>query len=112
MKPVFMFGNKRNKHLPNVSCLLEEGYDMMGLGSVWIGLMAPKGTSRSIIDKLALGFKKITEDKRAIAALDTVKDEFDYLGPDEYEKAWRKEFLAYKDFLSKGSLTIKGDQKK
>jgi hypothetical protein len=29
----------------------------------WRGILAPKGTPRPIIDKLAMAFKKMTEDK-------------------------------------------------
>jgi tripartite-type tricarboxylate transporter receptor subunit TctC len=99
IRPLFIMGSMRVRDLPDVPCLLEEGYDMKGLGSNWVGVTAPKGTPRPIINKLAAGFKKITEDKRAIAVLKAMGEEFGYFGPDEYDKMWREEFLAYKDLL-------------
>lgn len=95
--PLFVSGNKRLPDFPDVACLLEEGYDLKGLGSSWIGVMAPKGTPRPIIDKLADAFKKTTEDKRAIDGLRKMGETFGYLGPDEFEKAWEDEYLAYKN---------------
>ena len=83
--------------MPNVPCLVEEGYDMKGLGGVWIGMFAPKGTPRPIIDKLAAGFKRMTENKKAIAAVQAMGAEFDYLGPDEFAKSWKEEYNAYKE---------------
>jgi tripartite-type tricarboxylate transporter receptor subunit TctC len=97
IQPLFTSGNKRLPDLPDVACLLEEGYDLKGLGSSWVGVAAPKGTPRPIIDKLAMAFKKTTEDKRAIEGLKKMGETFGYLGPDEFEKAWQEEYLAYKD---------------
>jgi tripartite-type tricarboxylate transporter receptor subunit TctC len=99
IRPLVVYGSKRQPDLPGVPCLLEEGYDMKGLGGLWLGIMAPKGTPRPIIDKLAEGFKKMTEDKRAIAGLKAMGEEFGYLGSDEFDKMWQEEFLAYKDLL-------------
>ena len=52
---------------------------MKGLGGVWIGMFAPKGTPRPIINKLADNFKKMTQDKRAIAGIKAMGADFDYL---------------------------------
>jgi len=53
----------------------------------WRGIMAPKGTPRPIVEKLALAFKKMTEDKSVI---DTIKeqlgDEMHYKSPEEFAK--------------------------
>ena len=69
---------------------------MKGLGSVWIGIMAPKGTPKPIINKLAEGFKKMTQDQRAIAAMKNIGAEFVYRDPDEFGKVWHTEYEAYK----------------
>lgn len=97
IRPLAVAGSQRRPDMPNVPCLVEEGYDMKGLGGVWIGMFAPKGTPRPIIDKLAAGFKRMTENKKAIAAVQAMGAEFDYLGPDEFAKSWKEEYNAYKE---------------
>jgi tripartite-type tricarboxylate transporter receptor subunit TctC len=99
LRPLAVAGAQRHPDLPDVPCLAEEGYDMKGLGTSWKAFFVPKGTPRPIIDKLAEGFKKMTGDKRAIAGLKRMGDDFDFLGPDEFTKAWREEFLAYKELV-------------
>jgi len=99
LRPLAVAGNQRHPDLPDVPCLAEEGYDMKGLGASWKAFFAPKGTPRPVIDKLAGGFKKMTHDKRAVAGLRKMGDDFDFLGPDEFTKAWREEFLGYKELV-------------
>jgi tripartite-type tricarboxylate transporter receptor subunit TctC len=59
--------------------------------------MAPKGTPRPIVEKLAMAFKKMTEDKSVISMIEKYGDEIHYLGPDEFTKVWRAEFEIYKE---------------
>ena len=61
-------------------------------------VMAPKGTPRPIIDKLAVAFKKMTEDKSFINMNNRLGDVIDYKGPDELSKFWREEWEATKEF--------------
>jgi tripartite-type tricarboxylate transporter receptor subunit TctC len=89
-------GRKRHPALPDVPTFIEQGYDN-GLDGNWQGFLAPKGTPRPIIEKLAAGFKKATEHPKAIAAFDKLGEEFGYMGPDEFAKFWRKDFEIYKE---------------
>ncbi len=59
--------------------------------------MAPKGTPRPVIEKLAAGFKKITENKQAIEAMKKLGEEYGYMGPDEFAKFWKQDYQIYKD---------------
>ena len=43
-------------------------------------MFAPNGTPRPIINKLAEGFKKMIQDKRAIAGIKAMGADFDYAG--------------------------------
>jgi tripartite-type tricarboxylate transporter receptor subunit TctC len=67
------------------------------LACSWRGILAPKGTPRPIIDKLAAAFKKMTEDKSAQSMLQKSGDKVNYLGPDEFAEVWRVEFETYKE---------------
>jgi len=95
LRPLAIQGPKRYAGMPNVPSLIEEGYDT-DIEGVWMGVVAPKGTPRTIIDKLAAGFKKMTENKQAIENYAKLGSEFTYQGPDEFAKYWRKDFQTYK----------------
>jgi tripartite-type tricarboxylate transporter receptor subunit TctC len=78
--------------LPNVPAMTEEGYAVAVPGGVWKAVFAPKGTPKPIIDKLTAAFKKMTENKQAVASLKQIGDEFAFMGHDEFSRYWRSEF--------------------
>jgi tripartite-type tricarboxylate transporter receptor subunit TctC len=92
-------GPARHPDMPDVPSAEEAGYGFAAFGS-WKGILAPKGTPKPVVDKLALAFKKITENKQAIANLRKLGDEFGYMTGEEFEKFWRADFEKYKE-LSK-----------
>jgi len=92
---------KRLADLPDVPTSIEEAIPGAAtinlLGRSWRGVMAPKGTPRPIIDKVAVAFKKMTEDKSVAAMIKRTGDEIHYLGPDEFAQSWRGEFEVYRE---------------
>lgn len=86
---------KRDADFPDVPTAREEGVDVVYL--MWRGILAPKGTPRPLIDKLAGAFKKMTEDKTVVNMLKSFGDAPNYLGPDEFGKLWREEYEMHKD---------------
>ncbi len=82
--------------MPELPTAKEQGYEPVPL-TVWKGILAPKGTPRPVVEKLAASFKKMFEAKPARDALKQLGDEFDYQGPEEFEKFWRAEFQTYKE---------------
>ena len=101
LRPLAVYGKKRYAEIPNVPTVAEEGYVQATPGGIWKAVMAPKGTPRPVIDKLALGFKKMTENKQAIENLKKLGDDFGYQGPDEFEKFWREDYEAFKKLAMK-----------
>jgi tripartite-type tricarboxylate transporter receptor subunit TctC len=95
LRPLAVSDTKRDPELPDVPTLKEEGVNIVNL--LWKGIMVPKGTPRPIIDKLAVAFKKMTQDKSAIAMIKKLGDDFHYLGPEEITKYWREEFEIHKE---------------
>ena len=85
----------RMKDFPDIPTAKEQGVDVVNL--MWRGVHAPKGTPRPIVDKLAVAFKKMTEDKSVIEAVKRLGDDIYYLGPDEFAKFWRAEYEAHKE---------------
>lgn len=86
---------KREADLRDVPTAKEEGVNVVNL--MWRGVLAPKGVSRPIIDKLALAFKKMTEDNSVKSMIQRFGDDIHYLGPDEFSKVWREEYEAHKE---------------
>lgn len=96
LRPLAVQGSKRDLSLPNVPSMKEEGYDT-GMAGLWMGVAAPKGTPRPIVEKLAVGFKKMTENGQAIENFAKLGNTFGYMGPDEFAKYWREDFGIYKE---------------
>jgi tripartite-type tricarboxylate transporter receptor subunit TctC len=64
---------------------------------MWRGVLAPKGTPRAVVNKLAIAFKRMTEDKSVVPMIKKLGDEINFLGPDEFTKVWRDEFETQKE---------------
>jgi tripartite-type tricarboxylate transporter receptor subunit TctC len=96
LRAIAFSGPKRHPDVPNVPTMIEEGYDN-GLDGNWQGIVAPKGIPRPVIEKLAAGFKKMTENKQAIDGINKLGEEFGYMGPDEFSKYWKKDFQIYRE---------------
>lgn len=87
--------SKRDPDFPDVPTLQESGVDVVSV--VWKGVLAPKSTPRPVIDKLALAFKKMSEDKSSVAMIRQLGDNFHYLGPDDLTQFWRQEYETHKE---------------
>jgi tripartite-type tricarboxylate transporter receptor subunit TctC len=89
-------GETREGNFPDVPTARELGVDVVNHN--WRGVMAPKGTPRPIVEKLALAFKKMTEDKSVIETIrEQLGDEMHYKGPEEFAKYWRDEYEVHKE---------------
>ncbi len=95
LRALAVLDNKREEELPEVPTAKEEGMNVVNL--MWRGVLAPKGIPRPVIDKLALAFKKMTEDKSVMGMIKRFGDDIYYLGPDEFTKVWREEFETHKE---------------
>jgi tripartite-type tricarboxylate transporter receptor subunit TctC len=94
LRPLAIMDLQRDPELPDVPTLKELGYNVTYF--LWKGIAAPKATPRPIIDKLALAFKKMTEDSSFVAMVKQFGDDIQYLGPDELAKVWKEEYEAHK----------------
>ena len=96
---LIILDEQRLPELPDVPTSVEEGLDprINSLGCAWRGILVPKGTPRPIIDKLAVAFKKMAEDKTVKRIFKKFGEKTHYLGPDEFLKVWLTEYEAYKE---------------
>jgi tripartite-type tricarboxylate transporter receptor subunit TctC len=95
LKVLAYLGSKRHRELSNVPTAEEQGF--RNTLTVFKGIMAPKGTPKPIIDKLANAFKKMLENPQVVKAIEKQGEPVEYLGPDEFAKYWRAEYDAYRD---------------
>ena len=95
LRPLAILDTKRHPDLPDVPTSVEQGINVTY--TIWRGVLAPKGTPRPIIERLAAAIKKTTEDKAFIAGIKKLGDEPGYLGPDEFAKEWQREYELHKE---------------
>jgi len=86
---------ERDPSLKNVPTCKEAGVNMVYL--MWRGVLAPKGTPRAVVEKVAVAFKKMAEDKSVAPMIKQLGDEIHYLGPDGFAKFWREEYETQKE---------------
>ncbi len=86
-------GLMRHPDAPGIATLKEQGFDADMCS--WKGMLAPKGTPRPIVEKIALGFKKMTEVPEAVAMIKKMGDELAYMGPDEFKKFLQSDYQIY-----------------
>ncbi len=94
IRPLAILDTKRHPDLPELPTAVEQGVNVTY--TIWRGILAPKGTPRPIIERLAAAIKKTTEDPAFIAAIKQLGDEPGYLGPDEFAKEWQREYEVHK----------------
>ena len=75
--------------LPDVPTFKEQGYDLVA--GVWYGVLAPKGTPKEIVDKLADAFKKACQDSKVLEAWKKLYLTPAYLGPEEFAQRIKKD---------------------
>ena len=95
LRVIAYFGPERSVDLPDVPTAKEKGINVVF--EFRRSVLAPKGTPRPIISKLAGVFKKITEDPSFIAMIKKIGQEVHYLGTEDFIKAWREEYEEYKE---------------
>jgi len=95
--PLVYLGDTRHPELKDVPTAKELGVNVVF--KMWRAVLAPKGTPRPIIEKLAAVFKQMTEDKSCVNLINKLGDEVMYMGPDEFHKFWKEEF---EDFVQLG----------
>jgi tripartite-type tricarboxylate transporter receptor subunit TctC len=76
--------NKRASALPNVPTMAEAGIPDFDT-SLWLGLVAPKGTPRPVVEKLADAARNAMQGSDAIETLRRLGYEPLNAGPDEFE---------------------------
>jgi tripartite-type tricarboxylate transporter receptor subunit TctC len=95
--------NKRTSALPDVPTLAESGMPNFNT-SLWFGLLAPAGTPRPIVDRLAATTRQAMHTPAALAALRPQGDEPLDAGPDEFAAFFRSEMSRWTEVARTGGM--------
>lgn len=97
-----IFADQRLAKFPNVKTAKEQGFDFEG--TMWRGIMAPKGTPQEIIDKLDNIFKQCMNDPDFVKNAEGMMWPLKYRGSKEFAQFMRQEEQRYKDLIIENKL--------
>lgn len=94
-----VMGDKRDPNLPDVPTVAEAGFpNVEPIGSD-IGLAAPAGTPKAVVDRLSLALKTSMEDPGLKARMTEFGNTLTYLPPAEYAAFWDKVDTRFKPLI-------------
>jgi tripartite-type tricarboxylate transporter receptor subunit TctC len=96
--------DKRSKEVPNVATIAEQGFPGYR-GVSWNGLMAPAGTPRAIVDRLAGEFGKAAKDPAFVTQLTRQGVTPAGLTPDEFGKFLRDDAALWAEAVKIAGVT-------
>ncbi len=99
------YAPQRMARYPQVPTLREAGYDMMYTSPLFI--IGPKGMPKPVVAKLHEAFKKSLDDPDYLSILKKYDMTLNYLGPEDLDKAVRKESDQIKRVVQKLGLEKK-----
>jgi tripartite-type tricarboxylate transporter receptor subunit TctC len=86
IRVIGIMDKQETKFLPGVRTLDAQGYKVYVYGPV--GLSAPAGTPKAVVDTLATALKKACEDEGFLKKMDEMGFPIRYMDPEEYTKFW------------------------
>jgi len=96
--------SKRSVFLPNLPTVAESGFPNFEM-SYWLGLMAPAGTPRDIIDKLATESVAVLKTQETRAALAKQGAEVVTSSPDEFKKLVENDITKWSKVIQDAGIT-------
>lgn len=106
IRAIAIASTERDKILPDVPTLKEQGYNVAATGTMK-GIALPPGTPKEIIDYYADLFKKICEDPEFIKTMGNMMQPVNYQGPADFAKTTRQEFDNYGKMAKEFGLEYK-----
>ena len=97
--------DKRSRGAPNIPTIAESGYPGFR-GISWNGLMAPAGTPKDIINRIAAEFAKAAKDPKFIAQLDTYGVEPLGITPEEFTKFIPEDIALWAEAVKIAGVTL------
>ncbi len=99
VRPLAMSAAERDKGLPDVPTMKEQGFDVELLG--WWALAAPKGTPDYMIDALSKAFKSGIAAEPYVTVMNQMRFQIPYLGPKDTMERWKRDYEIFGRLLKK-----------
>lgn len=97
-----IFGDQRLAQFPDVPTAAEQGFEFYG--TMWRGIVAPKGTPKAIINRLDEIFKKCMDDPEFRKRAEEMTCPLKYMGPQEFGEFMKAEDVRYKELIINNKL--------
>jgi tripartite-type tricarboxylate transporter receptor subunit TctC len=99
MRALASFTKERSQFIPEVPTFLEMGYPVNI--KIIVGLLAPKGTPKEIVDIIDLSVKKVIQNHRTflLERLEKIGQKLSYGGPAEYTALLKENYEIFSNLL-------------
>jgi tripartite-type tricarboxylate transporter receptor subunit TctC len=97
--------DKRSRGAPAIPTISESGFPGFR-GISWNGLMAPAGTPRDIVDRLAAEFARAAKDPKFVAGLDAYGVDPLGLTPEEFAKFIKEDMALWAEAVKIAGVTL------
>ena len=103
--PIVVAAPERLKELPNVPTFKEVGLEPVNR-MAYYGIVAPKGTSRDIVDKLHAAVKKVLADPAVKKRIEETGSIIIGNTPDEFTQQIKDELAVYQRVVAQQKLSL------
>ena len=97
-------GERRTSMLPGVPTLAEQGYNIVG--SVWLGVMAPAGTPKPIVDRLNRELDAVLREPQVRQQLEHRLVFADPMSVDQFAKFFAKESQTWNRVVRESGIKV------
>ncbi|NYT84589.1 Bug family tripartite tricarboxylate transporter substrate binding protein [Pollutimonas harenae] len=105
LRPLAVTGAERASFAPNIPTIAEEGFKDFNV-SVWLGLLAPKGTPQAVIDKLNAAVHTALSDEALRQKLSELDSQPKPSSPDEFTAFAKSEREKWKQIVDTAGARI------
>jgi tripartite-type tricarboxylate transporter receptor subunit TctC len=105
LRPIAVLDQHRSKLLPDVPTIVEAGLPNAEARS-WYGLLAPVGTDRAIVSKIAAGVKRALREPDVLKVLDALGDDPIGTDPDTFAEFLKSDLKKWGDAVQAAGATV------
>jgi tripartite-type tricarboxylate transporter receptor subunit TctC len=106
LRPIAIGGNVRTPKLPNVPTVVEAGFPKLQ-SPFWLGVVAPAGTPKAIIDKLNAAFHESLKPAETKALLAKLGADIKIGTPADFEKMLDRELKLWTGVVKDAKIEVK-----
>jgi tripartite-type tricarboxylate transporter receptor subunit TctC len=103
-RPIAFFGAQRSPQYPQVPTMIESGFPGLSLG-FWVGLLAPAGTPRPIVERLNSEVNAVLRSPLTIERLDKLGLQGRSGSPQDFAEFLAEEMPKWVDIVQVSGLT-------